>query len=604
MQKIKTNRLIYSASDLVNFTLCPSITLYDLQNLETPLEKAEEDPYTEILQEKGIAHEKQYLDRLIKGGHTVADISAMAGGSIPELVENTVAAMTEGADIIYQACLQIEDRIGHIDFLEKAKKSSRPGCHAYEVTDTKLSKKAAPKHIVQLCFYSELLEHFQGTLPEYVHLKLGDGRQASFYLQDYYAYYKIVRSRYERFLSEKPAHYPIPCSHCGYCSWRQLCKDRWTQDDHLSLVADIRNVQIKKLEDAGIKTLAESVEDTAPDSTITEYEQALVRMREALGQKLPKNREDWGPDDALFHLAGLLLVFYRRADKPAGFFADPRNDQRFDYLFVDEAGQVSLANMVAMAVSAKNIVLLGDQMQLGQPIQGRHPEDSGESVLDFLMDGYATVPENRGIFLPKTYRMHPDITRFISEVSYNGRLTAETQSAGQGLIFQGPNDFNLPETGIRFIPCLHDACSQSSIKETEVIRQLILWLEKQSYRTKTGDILPVTLEDILIVAPYNMQVNLLQKELPSGARIGTVDKFQGQEAEIVIVSMTTSSQEYLPRYLDFLFSRKRLNVALSRARCLAIIVANPRLLETACNTVEQMGLINTLCRAYYAGVTD
>jgi superfamily I DNA and/or RNA helicase len=288
----------------------------------------------------------------------------------------------------------------------------------------------------------------------------------------------------------------------------------------------------------------------------------------------------------------------------AWFFADPGNDQRFDYLFVDEAGQVSLANMIAMGVSAKNIVLLGDQMQLGQPIQGRHPEDSGESVLDFLMDGYSTVPENRGIFLPKTYRMHPDITRFISEVSYNGRLTAETQSAGQGLIFQGTNDFNLPETGIRFIPCLHDACSQSSIEETEVIRHLIPWLEKQSFRTKTGDIQPVTLEDILIVAPYNMQVNLLQKELPPGARVGTVDKFQGQEAEIVIVSMTTSSQEYLPRYLDFLFSRKRLNVALSRARCLAILIANPRLLETACNTVEQMGLINTLCRANCAAISE
>jgi hypothetical protein len=288
----------------------------------------------------------------------------------------------------------------------------------------------------------------------------------------------------------------------------------------------------------------------------------------------------------------------------AWFFADPGNDQRFDYLFVDEAGQVSLANMVAMGVSAKNIVLLGDQMQLGQPIQGRHPEDSGESILDFLMDGYSTVPENRGIFLPKTYRMHPDITRFISEVSYNGRLTAETHSAGQGLMFQGPNEFNLPETGIRFIPCLHDACSQSSIEETDLIRQLIPWLKKQSYRTKTGDIQPVTLDDILIVAPYNMQVNLLQKELPPGARIGTVDKFQGQEAEIVIVSMTTSSQEYLPRHMDFLFSRKRLNVALSRARSLAILIANPRLLETACNTVEQMGLINTLCRGYYAGISD
>jgi hypothetical protein len=133
---------------------------------------------------------------------------------------------------------------------------------------------------------------------------------------------------------------------------------------------------------------------------------------------------------------------------------------------------------------------------------------------------------------------------------------------------------------------------------------LINWLEKQSFRTKGGDLQPVTLEDILIVAPYNMQVNQLQKELLPGARIGTVDKFQGQEAEIVIVSMTTSSQEYLPRYLDFLFSRKRLNVALSRARCLAILIANPRLLETACNTVEQMGLINTLCRAYYAGISD
>lgn len=124
------------------------------------------------------------------------------------------------------------------------------------------------------------------------------------------------------------------------------------------------------------------------------------------------------------------------------------------------------------------------------------------------------------------------------------------------------------------------------------------------FLTNTGDIQPVTLEDILFVAPCNMQVSQLQKELPPGARIGTVDKFQGQEAGIVIVSMTTSSQKYLPRHKDFLFSRKRLNVALSRARSLAILIANPRLLETACNTVEQMGVINTLCRGYYAGVTD
>jgi predicted RecB family nuclease len=168
MQKDNTNRLIYSASDLVNFTLCPSITLYDLQHLQTPLEKAEEDPFAQILQEKGIAHETRYLDRLKKNGRTVADIAALAGGSIPELVEKTVAAMSDGADVIFQACLQVENRIGHIDFLEKVDKPSRSGRHAYEVTDTKLPRKAAPKHVIQLCFYAELLEHFQGTLPEKV----------------------------------------------------------------------------------------------------------------------------------------------------------------------------------------------------------------------------------------------------------------------------------------------------------------------------------------------------------------------------------------------------------------------------------------------------
>lgn len=103
-------------------------------------------------------------------------------------------------------CLQVEDRIGHIDFLEKVDKPSHLVWHAYGVTDTKLSKKAAPKHMIQICFYSELLEYFQGTLPEYVHLKPRDGRRESFYFQDYYAYYKIVRSQYERFLSENPAH--------------------------------------------------------------------------------------------------------------------------------------------------------------------------------------------------------------------------------------------------------------------------------------------------------------------------------------------------------------------------------------------------------------
>jgi len=135
----------------------------------------------------------------------------------------------------------------------------------------------------------------------------------------------------------------------------------------------------------------------------------------------------------------------------------------------------------------------------------------------------------------------------------------------------------------------------------ETIKDIIAYLLRQSYCNKSNEINPITLDNILIVAPYNMQVNLLRKELPDEARIGTVDKFQGQEAEIVIVSMTTSNREYLPRFIDFLFSKKRLNVALSRAKCLAIMVANPQLLNVECNTVEQMSLVNTLCRAYYTG---
>jgi len=181
------------------------------------------------------------------------------------------------------------------------------------------------------------------------------------------------------------------------------------------------------------------------------------------------------------------------------------------------------------------------------------------------------------------------------------RLISEKENFNQHLIFQDNREFYLPKTGIKFIPVDHDTCSQSSIEEAQAIKEIIAYLLRQFYCNKTNEILPITLENILIVAPYNMQVNLLRRKLPNGARIGTVDKFQGQEAEIVIVSMTTPNQEYLPRFIDFLFSKKRLNVALSRAKCLAIMVANLQLLNAQCNTVKQMGLINTLCRIYYTG---
>jgi len=1122
MQKTKHNQFVYSASDLVNFLLCPSIIKYDIQNLEKPLKKAEDDEYSKILQQKGFEHEKNYLSELKNKFTNVIDIEEISHNSRQQALENTLSAMSQGVDIIFQAFFQVDNRIGHVDFLKKVEKPSKFGNYSYEVIDTKLANNAKPKFIIQLCFYSDLLQYFQGTVPDYIHLKFGNGRQKSFYLQDYYSYYKTVKFRFDDFLINQDNHKPVPCDHCGYCSWRLLCSDKWVREDNLSQVANISKSQIKKLEKYGITTLKalgtalgtikipkihslilnslrkqaslqlkkrttgenyfellpfipgsirgfnrlppadngdlyfdmegdpleeggleylfgiyylktgkpvfkdfwahdkkqekdafeafidfiwkhlkeypdahiyhyahyeetalkklmslhgtreyqvdellrnhklidlykvvreglrisessysikklenfymekrqadvvnavdsiiyyekwKSTKDQAilqsirdyneddcrstfllhkwllsikpesakyfydleidsiqeiDDGIVSEHEILLEQVLEILIRNLPQNKKNWNSDDKLCCLTGYLLDFYRRSDKPAWwsifsrmemtkeeliddgeciggltslcppeikkrsfvytynfpeqefklregqnctrtdtgeslskiihldtekniiqfkigmtreqppeklsigagypinnkilkaalfrfagsmindtsqyqaikqilkkdfltikgissgnkiiditkdiisesvrvvkkldnsylsiqgppgtgktyiavriilellkagkrigissnshkainnllsgieeyaieqevifsgtkkctaqnedsylngkiikdvtkngdvlddlvgatawYFAREENDQLFDYLFIDEAGQVSLANIVAMGLCAKNIILLGDQMQLGQPIQGTHPEDSGKSVLDFLMAEYSTVPENRGIFLPKTYRIHPDLSNFISEVSYDGRLVTDNKNINQHLILQNDQAFILPPTGLKFIPVDHDACSQYSIEETHTIKQIIDYLLKQSYCNKTGEINPIALDNILIVAPYNMQVNLLRKELPDGTRVGTVDKFQGQEAEIVIISMTTSNQEYLPKFIDFLFSKKRLNVALSRAKCLAIMVANPQLLNVQCNTVEQMGLVNTLCRAYYTGI--
>jgi uncharacterized protein len=279
----------------------------------------------------------------------------------------------------------------------------------------------------------------------------------------------------------------------------------------------------------------------------------------------------------------------------AWLFADPGLDQALDFLFVDEAGQVAVANLVAMGTSARNLVLLGDQMQLGQPIQGVHPGRSGESSLDYLLDGLATIPPEQGIFLKTTWRMHPDVCRFISEAVYDGRLEPEPKNAVRTLLLDADAHPALRPTGVRYLPASHDGCSQRSEEEADLVKDLVLNLLTQRYRDKDGIEHAMQLENILVVAPYNMQVNLLKRVLPQGARVGTVDKFQGQEAEVVIVSMATSSGEYLPRYIEFLYSKNRLNVAISRAKCLAVFIANPALMNIRCTTPEQMALVNTLC---------
>lgn len=282
----------------------------------------------------------------------------------------------------------------------------------------------------------------------------------------------------------------------------------------------------------------------------------------------------------------------------AWLFSRAEFDRAFDYLFVDEAGQMSLANVVATGVSAHNIVLVGDQMQLSQPVKGAHPGGSGVSALDHLMRDWSTVPSDRGIFLSRTWRMHPALCSFISDAFYDGRLESMERMARQKLVLAEDMVGPLKPTGLSFIAVEHKDCSQKSEEEAERLSVVYRELLKQRWIDCDGETRLIAANDILVVSPYNMQVNLLREILPAGARVGTVDKFQGQEAAVVLISMASSTGDDIPRGIDFLFSRNRLNVAISRARCLSVIFASPRLLAVACTKVEQVRLVNTLCWAY------
>jgi len=356
----------------------------------------------------------------------------------------------------------------------------------------------------------------------------------------------------------------------------------------VDLIRQGRKVGVASNTHKAINNLLSKVEKTA--------EEKGVRFR---GIK----KSTAGNEDSFFHGNMILDVTNNdhvdlSVDLIAGtawLFAREDMDQALDYLFIDEAGQVSLANTVAMGLSSKNLILVGDQMQLGQPIQGVHPEKSGQSVLEYLLEDTSTIPPERGIFLPESWRMQEDVCRFISDAVYDGRLNPEEKTANQLLILNRDAHSTLRPTGIHFEAIIHTGCSQKSEEEAELVSTIYTNLLNQAYRDVDGKQHPVTPENVLIVSPYNMQVNYLKSILPVDSRVGTVDKFQGQEAEVVIVSMTTSSEEDLPRNIEFLYSKNRLNVAISRARCLAIIVASPRLLEIPCRTTEQMELVNTLC---------
>ena len=258
-----------------------------------------------------------------------------------------------------------------------------------------------------------------------------------------------------------------------------------------------------------------------------------------------------------------------------------------DVLIVDEAGQFALADALAVSTAARNLVLLGDPQQLPQVVQGTHPHGADASALGHLIGGADTVPPELGYFLDVSRRMHPAVCAPVSRLSYAGLLHSHPGAAARAV--EGV------EPGLHVARVEHRGRTTSSPEEADAVADVIASLVGRTWHDGRVS-RPLEDADVLVVAPYNVQVRLVQQRLEAaglgGARVGTVDRFQGQEAPVVVATMTSSSSADLPRGLEFLLSRNRLNVALSRAQAVAVLVCSPQLVEAEVRTVEALRLVS------------
>jgi predicted RecB family nuclease len=339
----------------------------------------------------------------------------------------------------------------------------------------------------------------------------------------------------------------------------------------------------------------------------------LEKLHEAAGEAGQAVRvlQKADEDDGAHHLAGVevtsdnAMVAARLAegtvDVVAGtswLLSRPELAGAFGCLVADEAGQLALATVLAMSGATDSIVLLGDPNQLAQVTQGLHPEGAGSSALGHVLGEATTVPADQGLFLDTTRRLHPAVNAFTSPTFYDGRLETHPSTATQRVVAPG----RLGGVGLRWTPVDHRRNAQRSREEADAVARIVEALIGETWVDAGGTERRITLDDLLVVAPYNAQVALVQQAIEARlgpvtpGRVGTVDKFQGREGAVAIYTMAASSAEDAPRGMDFLYDAHRLNVATSRARAIAVMVASPTLLEVRARTPEQMRLANTLVR--------
>ena len=346
----------------------------------------------------------------------------------------------------------------------------------------------------------------------------------------------------------------------------------------LELILQGRRVGVMALSHKAINNLLEAVDK-------------LVDFYQVRGANLVKSKSRDNPKGGFQHIkAGDVVNGIHQTHLVAGtvYSLSRLPGNVIDTLVIDEAGQIPLAWIMAAGRTAKNVVMMGDHKQLPQVSQSMHPEGSGESVLEHLMGEESIIPDDFGVFLDVTRRMNSEITRFVSDLMYDGQLKPHDCTSEYILKLESSSHPALDKKGLSWVEMDHWGCAQESREEAGEVLNIINELSENSY----------PLNEVLVIAPYRAQEALIRSLLPAEMKesIGTVDRFQGREADIVIFSMTSSDGANLPRDIEFLFSENRLNVALSRARKKAIILANRRLLTIPVGNLEQLKLVNTLCK--------
>ena len=351
----------------------------------------------------------------------------------------------------------------------------------------------------------------------------------------------------------------------------------------VAALAGGRRIGITAPSHAAIQNLLAEVELCAHEQGRT-----FAGIYKGNGYESPHGLIDQGDDNAD------VTDDHRLVGGTAWLFAREEHREQFDLLFIDEAGQFALADAAAVGLSAANLVLLGDPQQLPQVTQADHPGGSGASVLEHMLDGEQTIPPGRGVLLTETWRMHPDVCAFVSERSYQSRLHSRDACATRRIT---ATSGTLTGSGLRAIAVEHSGRSQASPEEAAAIAAACAdLLAGATVTDDEGITRPLVEPDILVVAPYNLAVHSIREHVPTGVRVGTVDRFQGQQAPVVFYAMTCSAGEDVPRGVDFLFDANRFNVAISRAQCLAVLVHSPRLLDAECHSLETMALVDGACR--------